>query len=370
SGVINVTPKPSGSGDELRIHNTHGYGNATIILNDGVTMDTAVSSATIDIGGLAGTSGAIIGPGAKSSGNPTWVVGWSNTTNTFDGSIEDDGVSSIVKVGTGEWILTGQNAYTGSTIVSNGVLALATGTYGDAYVGSSTNFFIAAGATLDVIGQSTRTMDVSSGQTLGGSGIVNGILDSTGGGTLAPGDAVNIGILTVTTNINLGGTYIAKINVAGTPNSDQLLSPAINLNGVNIIVTNVGPSLHVGDTFKLLNGTLTGSIGSVTVPDTDYYTWDTSQLATEGIIKVTATQVPPTISNVDVSALSSGFITINATGGVPGSPVSVLTSTNVALPLSSWTQVYSGNFDGSGNLSTTISADPSQPQQFYILQTQ
>ncbi|HET7625106.1 MAG TPA: autotransporter-associated beta strand repeat-containing protein, partial [Verrucomicrobiae bacterium] len=368
TGTINVTAKSSSGGDEMRIHNTHGYANATIFLNDGVLMDSLVSSATINIGSLGGTSGAIIGPGNKSSKNPTWVVGWKNTTNTFDGSIEDDGISSIVKVGTGKWILTGQNAYSGSTTVSNGVLALATGTFGDAYVGSSTNFFIASGATLDVSGQSTGTMPLSFGQTLGGSGTVNGILDNTSGGTVAPGDGVNIGTLTVTTNINLGGTVVMKINRGNAQKSDELVSPAISLQGVTVIVTNVGPNLQVNDTFTLFTGALSGSVGSVILPST-YYSWDTSQLAVNGTIKVTAALPLPSISNIDVSGLAGGSIEINASGA-PNGVVNVLATTNLATPFANWTNVFSGNFDGGGNLNATISVDPTQPQQFYLLQAQ
>ena len=50
TGTINVTPKPSGSGDEMRINNNFGYASAAIVLNDGVTMDCQSSAnAIIDI---------------------------------------------------------------------------------------------------------------------------------------------------------------------------------------------------------------------------------------------------------------------------------------------------------------------------------
>jgi len=65
----------------------------------------------------------------------------------------------------------------------------------------------------------------------------------------------------------------------------------------------------------------------------------------------------PAIANVDFSALlTSSSITINAVGAVNG-PVTILTSTNLLLPVASWTTVTSTTFDGSGNLSQSISVD-------------
>jgi autotransporter-associated beta strand protein len=370
AGIINVTPKPSGSGDEFRIHNSYGYGNATLNLNDGVTMDTAGSSGNIvNIGALNGTSLAIIGPGNKSSKNPTWVVGWNNTACSYDGSIQDDGVTSVIKVGTGTWTLTGQNNYSGSTIISNGVLALATGTYGDSYL-TSTRIIVASGATLSVSGLSSGTMYVPTGQTLGGSGNINGILDSTGGGTIVPGDGTSAGTLTVTGNATLGGTFMAKLHRGGSPNCDQITAPAINLQYVNVIVTNMGPNLQVGDSFKLFNGAVSGAVGTVTLPSPDYYTWDTSQLAVNGTISVTAVQPPPTVTSVDASALASGSLGINASGGMANGPVVILSSTNLALPLSSWTELYNTNFDASGNLNATVPVDSNQPDQYFMLRAQ
>jgi hypothetical protein len=47
----------------------------------------------------------------------------------------------------------------------------------------------------------------------------------------------------------------------------------------------------------------------------------------------------------------------------------VLTSTNITVPLAQWTTVTTGNFDGSGNFTYTVSGALSSgsPQQFYIL---
>ncbi len=176
TGLINVTSL-NASGDEMRINNNFGYSNAAVNLNGTFTMDFTLSSnATINIGELDGASTATIGPGNSSQPNPTWCVGWKNTTAIFAGTIADDGSTSITKVGSGTWFLAGQNTFTGSTTISNGVLALTNVGFGDGFIGNSANIFIAAGAVLDVSGRSDGTMPVYTGQTLQGAGTLTGSL--------------------------------------------------------------------------------------------------------------------------------------------------------------------------------------------------
>jgi hypothetical protein len=167
--------------------------------------------------------------------------------------------------------------------------------------------------------------------------------------------------------MNGGGTAWMKLNRAATTNSDRLAAPAIVLGG-NLIVTNIGTGLHVGDTFTLFTGALSGSFGNVTLPDA--YTWDTSQLSASGKITVTGAIAGPVIGRVDYSQLANGTLTFNATNGTPNGAYSILTSTNVALPLSSWTTIQTGNYDGNGNItSLPVNVNPALPQSFYLLKS-
>jgi autotransporter-associated beta strand protein len=371
TGVINVI-------GSFRIANTLGYANAIFNLNDGADLDGGTASGvyssavTFDIGELDGTSLATIGAVTKPTPYPTWRVGWKNTTSTFAGTIGNPsaGVSSITKVGTGTWILTGQNTFTGSTIVSNGVLALVNGANGDGSIGSSTNIFINSGAFLDVSGRSDTKLPLSYGQVLAGYGTLNGLLDTTSGGTVSAGDGLAgaTGTLTVTNAVTLGGTAWMKLNRSGSPTSDKLVSPAGITYGGTLIATNVGAKLQVGDTFTLFGGALSGSFSTIQLPG--YYTWDTSQLGVNGTIRVTGILSPPAISSVDFSALAGGTITLNATNGTPNGLVNVLTTTNLTLPSISWTIAASTMFDGNGNLTVPITVDPTLPQLFIKLQAQ
>ncbi len=372
TGVINVTSK--NGGDEFRINNNFGYAAATVVLNDNVLMDrVSTANSTIDIGELDGTTLASIGQGNGSAAAPTWRVGWKNTTSTFAGTIAAD--ASIIKVGTGTWVLSGQNTFTGSTVISNGVLMLTNGVNGDGSIDDSSNINVTAGAVLDVSGRSDGTLQLgnSAMQVLAGRGIINGQLNVGGSGFVSAGDGLagNLGTLTVTNTISLNGTAWMKLNRASSPNSDRLVSLAgINFGGT-LVVTNAGARLQPGDTFTLFNaagGFNSTSFGAVNLPG--YYTWDTSQLLTSGKITVTGVAPPPAISSVDFSQLaSSGTLTFNFRGGTPNGVFNLLSSTNLALPLNQWTQVTTGNFDSSGNWTgLSVTADPAAPQVYFIIQ--
>lgn len=371
-GVINLT-------GGFRIATTLGYSNAVFNLNDGADLDGGTASGTyssfvtFDIGELDGTSGATVGAVTKPTPYPTWRVGWKNTTSAFNGIIEDasGGYTSITKVGAGTWFLSGQNSFTGPAIITSGSLALTNIGNGDGVLGGSTNIFINAGALLDVSGRSDDTMPLNSGQVISGNGAVNGILNTTAGGTVSPGGGISgdIGTLIVSNSIVLGGTAWMKLDRASSPNSDLLVSSLSTITyGGTLVVTNIGPKLHPGDTFTLFSGggLSGGTFSTLVLPN--YYTWNTGNLAVNGSITVTAVAPPPAITNVDFSMFSNGTITLNADNGLANGPVTVLTTTNLSLPISEWTTAATSTFDGNGNLSLPITVDPTLPQNFFLLE--
>jgi autotransporter-associated beta strand protein len=347
TGLINATAL--NGADEMRINNNFGYASATIFLSAGVTMDRATTANTTnDIGALDGTG--VVGPGVLSGPNPTWRVGWKNTDATFAGVIADDGSTKVIKVGSGRWTLSGYAIYTGPTIISNGVLAVLNGL-------ASTNINVAAGAFLDV--STAGTLSLATGQTLGGNGTVLGSVDASGGGTIAPGSS--IGTLTVTNTVTLGGNTLMEINRDSVPNSDKLAASAISLGGT-LTVENIGPALHIGDTFDLFDGALSGSFATLAL--SGYYTWNTSQLAAGGNGTITVTGVSLPTLGVTVSGTN---IVLSSSGGLSGGQLTVVTSTDVSAPLSTWTTVTNDVFNGSGNYSLTIPINSGIVKQFYVI---
>jgi hypothetical protein len=242
-------------------------------------------------------------------------------------------------------------------------------TFADGALPNTPSIYIAAGASLDVSGRSDGNISLLNGQVLSGNGTVRGSADTFGGGAIAPGDGLsgNVGTLTVTNALSLGNITWMKLNRAADQTSDLLVSPnPINFGGT-LVVTNVGPTLRVGDTFTLFNAPSFNGAPALVLPG--LYTWNTDNLTVNGTITVTGV-FQPVISSADFSTLASGSITLNVTNGIPNSTFEVLSSTNVSLSVSNWTPLTTSTLDGFGDFSGSITVDPTLPRQFFLLQMQ
>lgn len=60
-----------------------------------------------------------------------------------------------------------------------------------------------------------------------------------------------------------------------------------------------------------------------------------------------------------------GTVTLNGSGGVPGSKYEIITSTNLLIPSAVWTQVITNQFDTNGDFSQTFTVDPHMHYQFF-----
>ena len=259
TGVINFTT--DGDGGHFRILNSAGYSNAVVNLASGIYA-YHLSGTAVSIGALSG------GAGSTLNGTP-WTVGAKNTNTTFAGSIT--GSSSITKVGSGTWTLTGSNYYTGVTTVNAGTLLIN---------GNS------AGA--------SSTLIVNSGATLGGTGIIGSATGIQGGGRLSPGNNT-IGTLTFTNSFSSIGTVFIEINKAAGTN--DLVDVWNNLTyGGTLQVTNLSGVLTNGDSFKIFQApAYANAFTAYSLPALNAgLAWDTSGLTTNGIISVIVTNTAPT----------------------------------------------------------------------------
>lgn len=187
---------------------------ANLVLNGGTLQYTGAGAAidhlfalgskggTIDASGAgtlsltnAGTVG-LIGNGAHS----LTLMGTNAAENTFAANLANSsgGATALVKAGSGTWVLTGTNTYTGLTTVNSGVLQIGAGGASGTLGGG--NVLNNAGLDFDFI----ATQTVSS--VISGTGSVTndgpGTLILTGNDSYTGGTAVNAGTL----QVGAGGT--------------------------------------------------------------------------------------------------------------------------------------------------------------------
>ncbi|HSU53827.1 MAG TPA: chondroitinase-B domain-containing protein [Candidatus Dormibacteraeota bacterium] len=296
----------------------------------------------------------IVGPVILTNGMATFNIG--GTSVAVSNNIIT-GAGGLTKTGAGTLTLRGINTFSGPTVISAGILGLA----GVGSLNSSSVLTIGSGAVLDVTGRSDSKLTLANGQVLSGDGTLTGSL------LASPGSIVSPGILTVSSAVTLQGTTLMQLtNVAGT---NDMIKGAPNITyGGTLQLTNLVP-VGPGANFQLFSaGSYSGAFTNIipAIPGINLG-WNTNTLSS-GVLSVVAAPTP----NPQITALTAtgGTLMLAATNGVPGWPCLILTSTNVASPLSQWTVLATNTFDSKGGLNfiTTFASDV--PQTFYSLRLQ
>ncbi|WP_247997768.1 autotransporter-associated beta strand repeat-containing protein [Brucella tritici] len=169
-------------------------GTGTLILTDYSTYTggTVISAGTLQIGD-GGNTGSITG---DVTNNGALVF---NRTGTLDFSGAISGTGSVQKLGAGTLTLTGTSSYTGGTEISGGILQIGAGGVTGAIAGDVTN---------DGKLVFNRSDIYTFGDTISGTGSVQqmggGTLTLTGTNTYRGGTEISGGILSLSTDGNLG----------------------------------------------------------------------------------------------------------------------------------------------------------------------
>src|SRR5205823_14738949 len=123
------------------------------------------------------------------------------------------------------------------------------------------------------------------------------------GGTLSPG--ASVGTFTVSNNVTLSGTTLMELNRANSPTTNDLLVVTGTLTGGGaLVVTNIGPNIANGSTFKLFSKPVTG-FTSVSLPTGGgSYSWNNT-LATDGSITLVSGGMVTTPTNIVTSVAGS-----------------------------------------------------------------
>ena len=341
TGNINVS-----GGGEFRVLNFTGYPNAAINLSDNNWMDFqgAVDPAgtTLQIGALSGASSSSLFGGPTTGNIFTWQVGGQNTDAIFAGTIAEQNtntITAIEKTGAGTWTLNGSNSFVGGMTVSAGTLQVNNTT------GSATG---------------TNQVFVASGATLSGNGIIGCLTAFDDEAILSPGNPS--GTLTISNELDLSDQTELQFGL-GTNGDEVVVSGNLTLGG-QLNITNLG-GFGVGSyTLLAYGGVLTmGNLSIASAPAGFIYTISTN---TPGQINlIVQLPTPPVIGGIK---LSGGNLVLSGSGGTAFGTYYVLTSTNVATPLTNWTRLLTNQFDGNGDFNLTNGMNTNLSQSFYLLQ--
>ncbi len=303
-GNLNVTANGANSTYENHFiwNNSNGMPNATVSLASGVIMcykngTSDNGTATIKLGMLTG-AGTFYNAGLE--------VGAGNANGSFSGVIS--GVSTVKKLGTGLWILSGINTYSGSTTVSGGTLTLtgklrgagtvtvSNGAIMNANDSIAGSVVVAAGGVLNVSGNIVGLL--SNSGTVKGTGIIKGNSALSNNSVTLPGNTT-IGTLTFKGNLTMAATATLEMQISGTSSADKLAVGGILTCGGTLNVSILSGTPVAGNSYQIISaGSMTGTFAAVNLPQLDAsLEWDLSELYTAGIIK---TRIRTSIENPNV----------------------------------------------------------------------
>ena len=114
--------------------------------------------------------------------------------------------------------------------------------------------------------------------------------------------------------------------------------------------------------------TISGDLGVSFEVANFLYNTPGDTLADVGRFTFTGYTEPLTTPLINRVTSPAGHLVVQATNGLPGSAFTLITTTNLALPLSEWSAVSTGAFDGGGVSSNSISANPAEPARFFRIQ--
>jgi autotransporter-associated beta strand protein len=391
------------SGDSSRV-TVWSLGDATVNINNAASGSGFVndfSTGTLN----ARVSTLIVGQGAQGNTVNTQVKGTFNMgAGNLDATTLNIGVGVNGKVGgTGIGIMnvvggtvvvnslglglgtvatsSGTLNLTNATLVVSNAITIGASTAGGTLnasastvklldattINGSAAIILDAGSILDLSDLAGGTLTLSGGASLAGNGTVRGSVTIDPGATVSPG--ASVGALTITNVVNLQGTTDMELDRDGATNDMIRGAALINYDGIlNLTVLN--SALTIGDSFKLFSaGSYSGAFAIIVpaTPNNDPgLAWNTANLTVNGTLSVVAASAPaPIISSITIDG---GNVILSGTNNVgAGGTYQVLTSTNAAAPIVSWSVLTTGTFDSNGNFSVT-NAIGSSGQRFYILQ--
>ena len=279
------------NGSQLMLNNNayQGMPNNIIQLKGNIRIVYWNTNGELYLGGLSGDAGTFLSGSSKQTAGHvmTWHVGNANTDETFAGIIDNcasntaskyDGTTNIIKEGNGMWRLTGNNIYKGYTTVKGGRLIV------------------------DGKNSGTGAVSVEEEALLGGCGSIAGAVTVKNGGSIRPGYDTQEGkALTLGSSLQVDEGGVVSIPITRSGCNTVSVKGNITLANGAILQINDGKideAPYNATQFQVfdIKGSLTGTFTQI-IPATPGagQTWDTSELYTNGILKVVGGENNPDV---------------------------------------------------------------------------
>jgi autotransporter-associated beta strand protein len=438
TGQINLATR-AGSGDFVmpQDYSWPGLPNAAVNLGAGVNLYwsgnlNADGSSVCDLGEVSGASSTRISNESTSGRKLTYRIGGRNTDATYAGRISDGiGSTFITKLGSGIWILSGTNTYSGTTTISSGTLQFGDGgTAGTLPTNNVVNNAVldfnhannltdsgVISATGTVVQDGDGTVTFTRSHTYSGPTLINsGTLTLSGGGSFSNSASINIalgatldvsartsgswtltsgksltgngsvngnftvasgakllpgnsiGTLTFSNNLTLAAGSTNLLEISGTPLSADKLKVLGTLTcGGSLIVTNIGGSALAAGDTFKLFDAAVIS-GSFSGITLPALTGNLFWNTNNLFVDGTLTVASPTPPVLGTIALAGNKLIFSGSGGSAGGNYYLIGTTNLTVPLTNWQRLQTNQFGSGGSLNCTNTINANWPQGYYRVQ--
>ena len=357
-GVLALVHMTSTLGDGTTPVTLANVAGAALALNAGNWGAVGIS-----IGSLAG--GGALGGNVLLHGD-TLTVGSLNTTTTFSGIItnSDWGSGNLTKVGTGTLTLAGLNSYFGNTVVSGGVLDIAS--TGQLYASGSwsNGVNINPGATLRLhggwsIGTGGFSANLSTNAT---SLVIDGGTIDMAANYWDTGRSFTIGAGGATLKVEAGATWALNNdrfwqNYAGgaitVTNNSSLTLDGAGTGQMNIGLTGTGTLTKIGGGTWSLSGTntytgaTTVSAGTLVVSNPDLSDTATLSIASGAVLNLpyTGTDTVGALVIHGVSQPNGLYDSTHSSGAITGTGKIQVGSSGMTAGYLAWAATFTGFTD-------------------------
>lgn len=320
-------------GDDTINLNNNASGSGQIVDFTGGTLNALVNTLVVGQGSQGNEANSLL-VGTFNMGAGNLDVTTLNIGEADNGKTGGAG-SGVVNVTGGTLEANTLNLGLGNVTGTAGTLNLTNAT-----LMASNGITVASTEGADIVSESASTVKFFGG-TIGTAGVPLNTLN------------VTAGTLQFSLNGSLGSAVVTAttVNASGAPTVLKITS-----------LSNVAAEV----TYPLVSYTGTDPFANFSLSLPAGYTG--TLLDDAGSVDLQLTSIPATQPHITGIGINGKTLTITATNGADSGTFTLLESTNVTLPLSQWTPVFTNSFDGSGdlNLSTNI-VTPGIRSEFYIL---